>query len=260
MGNFLDTPITEKETEVGEDGKCSYGLSAMQGWRAQMEDDHIQMLSVSDALPNVSLFGVFDGHGGDMVAHYSARHFPKHLTDALDAGDLKPDLAGFDGKAKAAFESSLMALDNELQHLQDVASGQDQSGSTSVQCLISPTSIVCANTGDSRAVLEVLLRRSAPAEAVRCARVAGIKRAAEMPFGRYADIAFAANGLPPPGGDTADGRAAHREGAGHAGPGNEAFGKSTRAPKRDSPRYSGGAACPLPVGAAPARQKLVSRW
>ena len=118
-----------------------------------MEDDHIQMLSVSDALPNVSLFGVFDGHGGDMVAHYSARHFPKHLTDALDAGDLKPDLAGFDGKAKAAFESSLMALDNELQHLQDVASGQDQSGSTSVQCLISPTSIVCANTGDSRAVL-----------------------------------------------------------------------------------------------------------
>ena len=175
MGNFLDTPITEKETEVGEDGKCSYGLSAMQvtgchchchhqlhltspipplqGWRAQMEDDHIQMLSVSDALPNVSLFGVFDGHGGDMVAHYSARHFPKHLTDALDAGDLKPDLAGFDGKAKAAFESSLMALDNELQHLQDVASGQDQSGSTSVQCLISPTSIVCANTGDSRAVL-----------------------------------------------------------------------------------------------------------
>ena len=152
-GNFLDTPITEKETEVGEDGKCSYGLSAMQGWRAQMEDDHIQMLSVSDALPNVSLFGVFDGHGGDMVAHYSARHFPKHLTDALDAGDLKPDLAGFDGKAKAAFESSLMALDNELQHLQDVASGQDQSGSTSVQCLISPTSIVCANTGDSRAVL-----------------------------------------------------------------------------------------------------------
>ena len=60
----------------------------------------------------------------------------------------------------------------------------------------------------SRSVLEVLLRQRAPAEAVRCARVAGIKRAAEMPFGRYADIAFAANGLPPPGGDTADGRAA----------------------------------------------------
>ena len=46
MGNFLDTPITDKETEIGEDAgvNLSYGLSAMQGWRAQMEDDHVQML------------------------------------------------------------------------------------------------------------------------------------------------------------------------------------------------------------------------
>ena len=43
MGNF-----TEKETEVGEDQAkgLQYGLSAMQGWRAQMEDDHIQLLSM----------------------------------------------------------------------------------------------------------------------------------------------------------------------------------------------------------------------
>ena len=50
MGNFLDSPITTKETEVGEDPTkaMSYGLSAMQGWRAQMEDDHVQLLSLSD--------------------------------------------------------------------------------------------------------------------------------------------------------------------------------------------------------------------
>ena len=47
MGNFLDTPITEKETAVDRDGKVAYGLSAMQGWRAQMEDDHVQLLSLS---------------------------------------------------------------------------------------------------------------------------------------------------------------------------------------------------------------------
>ena len=48
MGNFLDTPITEKETEVGEDAAkgLKYGISAMQGWRAQMEDDHVQLLSL----------------------------------------------------------------------------------------------------------------------------------------------------------------------------------------------------------------------
>ncbi len=48
MGNFLDTPITEKETEVGAEDSVglSYGLSAMQGWRAQMEDDHVQILGL----------------------------------------------------------------------------------------------------------------------------------------------------------------------------------------------------------------------
>ena len=50
MGNFLDTPITDKETEIGESASVglSYGLSAMQGWRAQMEDDHVQLLSLPD--------------------------------------------------------------------------------------------------------------------------------------------------------------------------------------------------------------------
>ena len=50
MGNFLDTPITDKETEVDESKPLglSYGLSAMQGWRAQMEDDHVQLLGLPD--------------------------------------------------------------------------------------------------------------------------------------------------------------------------------------------------------------------
>eukprot|EP00966_Prymnesium_polylepis_P255228 5896804-Prymnesium_polylepis.1 len=50
MGNFLDTPITEKDTQVDADEskKLQYGLSAMQGWRAQMEDDHVQILSMPE--------------------------------------------------------------------------------------------------------------------------------------------------------------------------------------------------------------------
>ena len=38
-------------------------LSAMQGWRSHMEDDHIHMLTLSPELPHLSLFGIFDGHG-----------------------------------------------------------------------------------------------------------------------------------------------------------------------------------------------------
>lgn len=50
MGNFLEAPITEKTTEVGEDeGKNAWvGMSCMQGWRAQMEDDHLITLSLPE--------------------------------------------------------------------------------------------------------------------------------------------------------------------------------------------------------------------
>jgi serine/threonine protein phosphatase PrpC len=36
-------------------------MSAMQGWRRSMEDSHIANLDIGDG---VSLFAVFDGHGG----------------------------------------------------------------------------------------------------------------------------------------------------------------------------------------------------
>lgn len=152
MGNFLDTPITEKDTEVGEDPAKGmyYGLSAMQGWRSHMEDDHIQMLTLAPDLSHLSLFGVFDGHGGEMVAHYMAKHFPSHL---LGAKKLTSDPSLVEPQAKAAFETSLMSIDAEMRALPDVESGKDQSGSTAVMTLLSPTHVICSNTGDSRAVL-----------------------------------------------------------------------------------------------------------
>uniref|UniRef100_A0A7S3ERI7 protein-serine/threonine phosphatase n=1 Tax=Haptolina ericina TaxID=156174 RepID=A0A7S3ERI7_9EUKA len=153
MGNFLDTPIIDKETDVGEDESkgLKYGLSAMQGWRAQMEDDHVQILSLPQ-VPDCSLFGVFDGHGGDMVAHYAARHFPDVLQNTKLIAPNMPH-EDFVAASTKAFETALMQIDDDMLHLPQVESGQDQSGSTSVMTLMSPRYIVCANTGDSRAVL-----------------------------------------------------------------------------------------------------------
>ena len=88
-------------------------LSAMQGWRDRMEDDHIQLLTLSPELPHLSLFGIFDGHGangyeGDMVAHYMAEHFPEHL---LRTNKLTADQTQIKPQAKEAFEVALMAID-----------------------------------------------------------------------------------------------------------------------------------------------------
>lgn len=38
MGIYLSTPKTEKFSEDGENDKLRFGLSSMQGWRANMED------------------------------------------------------------------------------------------------------------------------------------------------------------------------------------------------------------------------------
>ena len=37
----------------------------MQGWRKSMEDSHVASMDIGDG---VSVFGVFDGHGGHEVA------------------------------------------------------------------------------------------------------------------------------------------------------------------------------------------------
>ena len=43
MGNLLGSPITTKDTHVGQThtSKLDYGISSMQGWRIHMEDAHI---------------------------------------------------------------------------------------------------------------------------------------------------------------------------------------------------------------------------
>jgi protein phosphatase 1G len=41
-----------------------YGACGMQGWRNTMEDSHIAHTKLNN---DVSLFGVFDGHGGTLL-------------------------------------------------------------------------------------------------------------------------------------------------------------------------------------------------
>jgi serine/threonine protein phosphatase PrpC len=53
-----------------------------------MEDSHIAALDIE---PDVSLFGVFDGHGGCEVALFVENHFVEELkkTEAYRKGDYK---------------------------------------------------------------------------------------------------------------------------------------------------------------------------
>lgn len=87
MGIYLSTPKTEKFSEDGENDKLRFGLSSMQGWRATMEDAHTALPDLDD---RTSFFGVFDGHGGKVVAKFCAKflHTQMLKNEAYSAGDL----------------------------------------------------------------------------------------------------------------------------------------------------------------------------
>lgn len=76
MGIYLGRPITEKETQTGENSRLRYVSSNMQGWRMKNEDAHISALDIA---PDTHLFSVFDGHGGSEVAKFCEAKFTEEL-------------------------------------------------------------------------------------------------------------------------------------------------------------------------------------
>lgn len=68
MGAFLEKPKTEKSSHLEHGANLSYGLSAMQGWRIDMEDAHTSILSLQPPLKSWAYFGVYDGHAGSKVS------------------------------------------------------------------------------------------------------------------------------------------------------------------------------------------------
>mmetsp|Transcript_8577 Transcript_8577/g.29212 ORF Transcript_8577/g.29212 Transcript_8577/m.29212 type:complete len:335 (+) Transcript_8577:165-1169(+) len=149
MGNLLESPITTKDSHSLELNGLSVGISGMQGWRTEMEDAHTAVALQSK--PEHTLVGVFDGHGGQFAALYSAEHLsavlerrPEWQEYVQGTGDDRPEKQVGDALTQAFLE-----LDEELRTKPEV----ERSGCTAVAAVITPTFIMVANAGDSRCVL-----------------------------------------------------------------------------------------------------------
>lgn len=147
MGSFLDTPKTEKETERFENERLKCAVSSMQGWRVEMEDAHTIVLDMPQ-LAGFSFFGVFDGHGGSLVAKHASGRLLKDITTAPEFSGCKTaeDLP-------APIVSGFLAFDRETRDLPQIKAGADHSGSTAVTAFVTPTHYVIGNCGDSRCVV-----------------------------------------------------------------------------------------------------------
>jgi len=135
-----------KHTAEAKEAGFACGVSAMQGRRPTMEDAHLLSEVVG---PDLYLFAVFDGHGGELAAKFAAEHFAETLSSnsslASYVESKDPDDAG------RALTEACMAVDQRMRA--EVPEAEDM-GCTAVVLLITPTHLCCANVGDSRCVVD----------------------------------------------------------------------------------------------------------
>ena len=188
-GTRASEPITQKETVRGniqEAGLESYAFSGMQGWRVHQEDAHM----VCNVIPVAgqeeplrkghAIFGVMDGHGGDFTSEFAADHFMRFFSsnnrlkkyanmsiedqsNVPGLSCLRPALAETFSKLDAEIRKQQIKRNNEILKLskqQELAEGSpaprvkyERSGSTCIVVLVTPSHIISANAGDSRAIL-----------------------------------------------------------------------------------------------------------
>lgn len=132
----------------GSDELLRYWCAGMQGMRPYMEDRTCAFLQLP-GYEKVALFGTFDGHGGYEVSDLTASTFPRILAGLLNEG-LAPREALLE--AFRVWDEDLLAL-----HASASPHPYDRTGSTAVVCLLlrEEMRMLCANCGDSRAVLAV---------------------------------------------------------------------------------------------------------
>ena len=102
MGAFLSRADLEKVSQDGSSSAVEYGVTGMQGWRANMEDAHSVELDVADG---TSIFGVFDGHGGAEVSRLCSERLPRVLMKTCQA---------LNGNVARSVVGSFMEMDNYM--------------------------------------------------------------------------------------------------------------------------------------------------
>ncbi|CAK8567548.1 unnamed protein product [Lathyrus sativus] len=150
-GPSMDTAASQKDDDSArsgfvtggwksEDERLVCGYSSFRGKRVTMEDFYDVKTSIIDGR-SVSLFGIFDGHGGSRAAEYLKDHLfenltkhPKFLTDT-----------------KLAISETYQQTDAEF--LDSVKDNFRDDGSTASTAVLVDNHLYVANVGDSRTVI-----------------------------------------------------------------------------------------------------------
>eukprot|EP00949_MAST-11_sp_MAST-11-sp1_P004264 g4264.t1 len=154
----MDSPVTSKSTETGgvhfENLRSSlrWGVSEMQGWRARQEDAHLCIAQLPNdtesGIPGVSLFSILDGHGGPFISQAISHALVQTICENRKWKEPSPHV-----DIGALLCESFMKVDRDLMNRKHLGDLGRRMGSTIIACAVTQDAIVCANAGDSRAVL-----------------------------------------------------------------------------------------------------------
>ncbi|EFA77712.1 protein phosphatase 2C [Heterostelium album PN500] len=186
----MNSPVFSDDGTVPDvlisDLEVIYGTSTFQGTRRYMEDRH-KIKTELDNNPSISLFGVFDGHGGDKCANFVKKRITqitnkfikenKTCYSSKNTGSAKSPGMYESPHWKKSSSLSRNEQQNETQNRSDLLQtalyntfmtldsryskkyrSKNESGTTSLVALLStppnaPPLLVVANAGDSRGVL-----------------------------------------------------------------------------------------------------------
>lgn len=138
--------VTEKKSKASwELLKGNVAIYAIQGRRPHMEDRYNFVNNLDDT--QTSIYGIFDGHGGEFSADFAEKALFKSLMVRL----LKLPKDDTTQSMADLLTEEFLNVDHQL--LEIVKSTLDMSGSTALVALLRHDILTVANVGDSRGVM-----------------------------------------------------------------------------------------------------------
>ncbi|KFM76379.1 Protein phosphatase 1L, partial [Stegodyphus mimosarum] len=109
---------------------------------------------ISDKESGISMYGIFDGHGGDFAAEFVEKHLFKELLKKLQAvikKEVKKDPYNLTNEFVELLTKGILDVDLEL--LVKVKASRDVAGTTALVAVVYKNKLIVANVGDSRGVI-----------------------------------------------------------------------------------------------------------
>ena len=176
QGSDGTSPTVERHNVFGRD----VGVCHFIGRRKEMEDEHLATsfdLNVGGEVYPVSLFGVFDGHGGGQASAYVRDNLQKKLVEMLTR--FCPNELTNEGIWNA-LKLTFVGLNKDLAH--------PRAGTTATVSMILDGKLWTANVGDSRTILDDATQLSEDAKPNDPRYRQGIEDRGGQVYHRFGDV------------------------------------------------------------------------